>query len=96
MSDWIEHDGKRKPWKDGWYKQHHPETVAARRKARHDKWDAEMDAYRKARVISNAERAVIEAAKAWHFARKRGELEDALIITVAHLITVARLLEAER
>lgn len=34
----------RKIWKDGWCKQHHPETEKAARKAREAKWDAESKA----------------------------------------------------
>jgi hypothetical protein len=28
----------RKPWKDGWCKQHHPDSVAARKEARDKQW----------------------------------------------------------
>lgn len=40
---------ERKAWKDGYCKQHHPDSVKARHEKRQAKWQAEFDAKRAAR-----------------------------------------------
>jgi len=37
------HQCLRKPWRDGWCRQHHPETIAARDQARHKRWERERE-----------------------------------------------------
>lgn len=46
-----DHQCTRKPWRDGWCKTHHPDTIKAKDDARQAKWDAQRkawDAQRKA------------------------------------------------
>jgi hypothetical protein len=50
----------RKPWRDGWCKQHHPETEAAKQKQR----DAEFDAKWAERVAAREAADAIRAAEA--------------------------------
>ena len=35
----VGHQCTRKAWKDGYCKQHHPDTVAARKKKKDERWD---------------------------------------------------------
>jgi hypothetical protein len=49
----------RKPWKDGFCKQHHPDTVKAYNDARHAKWKAKWDT----RDAANAKTLRIESLK---------------------------------
>ena len=37
------HQCRRKPWKDGWCKQHHPDTEANRRAGRAVRWEQEQE-----------------------------------------------------
>ena len=42
QSGWRPHQCNRKPWRDGWCKQHHPESVQARREASEARYRAEQ------------------------------------------------------
>jgi hypothetical protein len=60
------HQCNRNVWKDGFCKQHHPDTVAVRDTARRTKWDTgdkkEQAAYR----VVRAERAVLKTAEEFY------------------------------
>lgn len=73
---WISWDGwrgapftyrrcTRKPWKDGYCKQHHPETVKARDEAWRAKWAAESRTLHLQDAVRHAERDVIVKARVW-------------------------------
>ena len=51
----------RKPWKDGYCKQHHPETVAARATQREARWKAQDEVWRKERRLERAAPDLLEA-----------------------------------
>lgn len=53
----------RKAWKDGYCKQHHPNTVKARDEARHQKWEAEQKAWRDKLRLEIAAPKLLEACK---------------------------------
>jgi len=62
-ANWGSHQCSRKPWKDGYCKQHHPDTVKYREAKRTAKWDAE----RKCQQIEEARSAVADAAMKWYW-----------------------------
>ena len=60
--NWGSHQCSRKPWKDGYCKQHHPDTVKSREAKRTAKWDAESKRQR----LEEARSAVADAAMEWY------------------------------
>lgn len=57
------HQCTRKPWRDGWCKQHHPDTEATRDKERRARWEMESRARRREAQINAARREALDAIK---------------------------------
>jgi hypothetical protein len=82
--DFHESGCLRRAWKDGFCRQHHPATEAARRDEWRRKFDAGTASAKKRNAIENAERAVIEAAEKWRDADNPGNRRlDAFALQVA-------------
>ena len=54
---------KRSIWKDGYCKQHHPETIDERREKRDVQWKLESDLRRKEAAIKSSAPALLSAAE---------------------------------
>jgi len=63
-ADWHTHQCPRKAWKDGYCKQHHPDTIAERDRKRREKWERESAANRKVWALQSAAPDLLEACKA--------------------------------
>ena len=58
------HQCFRKPWKDTWCKQHHPDTVKAREQASERRWKAKFKAEATYRVLSGLGEATTKQLEA--------------------------------
>jgi hypothetical protein len=58
FKDWHNHQCKRKSWKDGYCKQHHPEEIKNRTKERMAAWDAKWENQKKQREIRDLEMVI--------------------------------------
>jgi hypothetical protein len=54
---------KRKAWKDGYCRQHHPDTVAARQAKQSDEWEKKYKLENKERRLQNAAPDLLAACK---------------------------------
>lgn len=52
--DFHNYQCSRKPWRDGYCKQHHPDTVEQRKAESMERWQAKNEIWREARRLENA------------------------------------------
>jgi hypothetical protein len=73
------HQCNRRPWKDGWCKQHHPDTEKARDAKRNAKWDAERRADETKWARDKERKLVLVALRDWYLDSDAGPSADALL-----------------
>jgi len=69
FKDWHFHQCSRKAVKDGYCKQHHPDSVKARADAAQAKWDARWAKVDKKKRIAAADAGLFDAVDALFFAQ---------------------------